>query len=456
MPMNDKQPKNARETALKTIYDVTVKGAYLNIALEENLKRTTLDARDTGFAVQLSYGTIEKLSAIDYILKLFLKKDKLHPWVKAVLRMGVYQIMYLDSVPSRAACSQSLQLTEKYGPKKLKGLVNGVLRNVVRQRDEIKWPDEKNSPIDYLSVISGWQKWILTKWQKEYDVETAKKIALAKKDDFTSVSINSHLYDEADVIDKLMQASINYETSPVDGGLRIIKYSNLSGSMLYKDGYLQPQGESSRLSVNILNPKSGERVLDMCAAPGGKTIRAAVMMQDIGIIDAWDIHPHRVKLIDKNIKRISINSINTKTTDGRIFNIEIENSYDKVLLDAPCTGWGVARKRPDIKLKTNKKAVEDIIKLQAELLINAGRYVKHGGYLLYSTCTLNPDENHRQIDAFLEKNNDFECITIEDQIPSQWDYISRDRAVEILPGDGADGFFIALMRKKMEQNSIEN
>ncbi|HHW71180.1 MAG TPA: 16S rRNA (cytosine(967)-C(5))-methyltransferase RsmB [Clostridiales bacterium] len=333
---------NTREIALTILKEVNHDGKYSNIALKNELKKYSLSKQDTAFITQLVYGTLEKQITIDWILDSFTKIKKKNPWLINILRMGCYQILYLDRVPNSAACNEAVKLTKKYVSKSLSGYVNGVLRNIARNIDNIKTPSIAKDPITYFMLKYSCPRWLCNMWLKQYGLDYMEFIldSSALKD-ITTLRANTTKIDT----DKLIQNLYKLGLSEIEKGiymndaLRVKHIGNIEANPLYIKGYYTVQSESSMLCVNAMDVSSGERVLDACSAPGGKACYMAQNMQNIGVVDAWDIHPHRVSLIEQNAKRLGVSIVKAQQRDATIYLDNYRNLYDKVLLICPVPVW---------------------------------------------------------------------------------------------------------------------
>ncbi|HHZ12932.1 MAG: 16S rRNA (cytosine(967)-C(5))-methyltransferase RsmB [Caldicoprobacterales bacterium] len=440
-----------RKTALIILKQVNEDRKYANISLKENLDKFRFQERDASFITQLVYGTLENQAFIDNVLRRYAKMKGVNPWVENILRLGCYQILYLDRVPDSAACNESVKLCTGFGFNALKGFVNGVLRNISRNKEELK--ASKQSPVDTgsLSSLFGIPLWLVELWVEEYGIQSVRDIVKSTMDtNFTTIRVNGVKMTRDELVDALEQQGIDSTKSPYfDNALRVNGIGNIQLNPLYKKGMFTVQGESSILVCKILAPKPGERILDACSAPGGKAIYIAELMNMSGKVYAHDIHDHRVELINKNVERMGMKNIETRVQDATIFNPKMEDSMDRVLIDAPCSGWGVLHKKPDIRLRIEKKSMESLYRLQWDILDNCRRYVKPGGILVYSTCTINPWENHKVIEKFIRKYPEFVMEDLSRELPQNLrDALMGEGMIQLFPGrHGVDGFFIAKMRR---------
>lgn len=431
----------AREIALKVLKEVNAGGKYVNISLKQNLDRAKIDSRDARLVTQLVYGTLENQINIDKILKQFAKLNRTNPWVENILRMGCYQILYLDKIPDSAACNEAVTLCKKYASNSLAGFVNGVLRNIVRNKEKL-----------VTQKVSAFPSWIIEKWEKDYGYDVVKQMTdISLVDRSITIRANRSVISKEQLAAKLQDMGVEVKNGLYfEEALRIRITGNVGDNPLYKEGLFTVQGESSMLVSHIVNPKKDDIILDACSAPGGKAIHMAEMMENQGKIYAWDVHPHRVELIKRNCKRMGVNIINAEEQDARLFRPDLEKYFDRVLIDAPCSGLGVAHHKPDISLKITPEKLKSLAALQWDIISTCSRYVKPGGILVYSTCTINSDENEKIINRFLDEFPDFAIDEFTDEVPDYFkNRIEEPGMIRLTPGrDGLDGFFIARMRRK--------
>lgn len=443
----------ARETALKTLYDIMEKGAYSNIALNKHLEQPEMNSMDRAFITELVYGTVKWKLSIDWIIQQFskVKLKKISPWVLNILRLGVYQIMYTDRIPESAACNESVKLAKKYGHSASSGYVNAVLRNIVRNRDQIPYPDGNKEYERYLSIKYSHPEWMVRQWVSRYGRDFTESLLVSNNEipDFT-VRVNTLKVSRDQLIDGLEANSVKARKGRyADEAVILENPSSITKLDAFKKGYFQVQDESSMLVGIVLDPQPGELVMDVCSAPGGKATHLAQRMQDKGTVIARDIHEHKVALIKEAADRLGLAIIKPEVFDA----LEIDNNYigkaDRVLVDAPCTGLGIIRKKPDIKWARNEKDKTEIVKLQTEIINAASKYVKPGGVLVYSTCTIEPEENEEVVRRFVENNRDFKTVDISDVLPKELDKKSaKEGYIQLYPNiDGVDGFFIAKLVK---------
>jgi 16S rRNA (cytosine967-C5)-methyltransferase len=376
-----------------------------------------------------------------------------NPWIVNILRLGCYQILYMDRVPDSAACNEMVKLCKSHGLAALKGFVNGILRNIVRHKDELKFPQPGLSEIENLALTYSFPIRLVEKWVDDYGIQTAedilKKPALENR---ISIRVNTVKISPRELVKRLSEMGIeSWPAQYVDDALYINDAGDIENNQLHRDGLFAVQGESSMLVSRLLAPREGEFILDACSSPGGKSTHIASMVGKSGRVLAWDIHPHRVKLVEKNAERLGVSEIvKANIQDAAKPAPELYNSFDRVLVDAPCTGWGIIHKKPDIKFRATLDGIDELTNLQHSILSTCSRYVRPGGMLVYSTCTINADENEHVIERFLCDNTLYEAVDSRERLPGLLrDAYLKDGMIRLLPGrDRVDGFFIACMRRK--------
>lgn len=442
----------ARATALKALIEIETKKAYSNLVLKNLLRSDSLDTRDRAFISELVYGTVSRKLTIDWIISQFSKTKlkKISLRVLSILRLGVYQIMFLDRVPHAAACNTSVELAKKYA-KESSGFVNGILRNISRGSDEIRMPENTGSTAFELSIKYSIPEFLVEDWLSEFGREFTEKIldSLLTRPDFY-VRVNTLKTSPEAIIEELSKEGI--EALPgrfLNEALILRNVSDISRLKAYTEGRITVQDESSMLAAKILEPQPGERILDICAAPGGKTTHIAEYMKNKGRIAAWDIHRHKVKLIWNNAQRLGVKIIEPEVRDALVPVDELAGKFHRVLVDAPCSGTGIIRRKPDIKWHRRPEDFGKLVELQQKILYNASRYVMPGGVLVYSTCSLDPRENSAVINAFVKENTDFimEPIKILSGVVEDKKE-TAEGMLNLYPHiDGTDGFFIARLKR---------
>ena len=417
----------AREAALKALYEIEYNGAYSNMAVKNTLKNSDMSERDKALFTALVYGVSDKKITLDYYISQFskIKLKKISKYILIILRMGVFQLVFTDKIPQSAAVNESVKLAKRYGHGASAGFVNGVLRSVSKC-GEIEYPKEKD---EYLSVKYSFPLWLCRKWTEEFGFEfTEDMMRSFGESKPITLRANTLKTTNEELVKMLSDSGINAEIKDgavVTGGFDIEK------NTLYKEGYFTPQDTAAMKAAEILAPEPGDTVIDMCAAPGGKTTHIAEIMKNRGRILAFDIYNHKTELVKKNAERLGIDIIKTEVRDSAEFDQSLSGTADCILCDVPCSGLGIIGRKPDIK--QNEDRSEELCKIQAKILENACIYLKEGGVIVYSTCTVEKAENEGITGAFLEKHGNFEKLYEKTFYPHT---------------DGTDGFYICKMRKK--------
>lgn len=439
-----------RKLALEALYKIDNEEAYSNIVLDEllNKNRNALSNKDINFISELLYGVTTWKLTLDTIIQKYskIKIKKISPWVINILRMGAYQIVFLDKVPKSAAVNESVNLCKKYGVKSV-GFVNAILRKI-EKKDYLELFEIKDE-IEKISKTNSMPQWIVKELAKEFDTEKVNEICensnLKPK---ITIRVNNLKTTKSELIKKLQSKKIEVEEGSLEDFLYLKNVKNITKLEEYKQGLFTMQDESAGLTALVLNPKEGENILDCCSAPGGKTTYIAEIMNNNGNIIAWDLHKKRLEKVKENSKRLGINIIKTEVNDATILKEEYIEKFDKILIDAPCLGLGVIKRKPDIKWQRKFEDIIEISKIQEKILNICSKYLKRGGILVYSTCSIIQAENDIIIQNFindsifdLEEINNINVNKIENKI-------ERKGVKKLYPNEKMDGFFIAKLIKK--------
>jgi len=452
------QKKSARGMALEALYAVDQEEAYSNIALHRVLEKYRPEKLDRGFVTELVYGTLRNLGAIDWVLDKFLKKPLagLPPWIRNILRLGVYQIIYLEKVPDSAACNESVNLARNYGHAGTVKLVNGVLRNVARNREQLEFPDITRDPVKGISVKYSHPEWIVKRWVEEFGPEEAEKLCRANNE----IPPNTVRTNTLKITrDELKQVLAREGVQSVEGRfapetLALEGFKSVGSLAAHRSGLFMVQDESSTLVGHALSPEPGSFVIDACSAPGGKSTHLAQLMNNRGRIISADIHPHKMSLIEENAARLGVEIIEPVVLDAAELDKNFSGSADYILVDAPCSGLGVLRRRPEVRWRKKPEQITALHDLQVKILGSAAKCLKPGGVLVYSTCTVTHEENIDVINEFLNHHGDFQLESLAGYLPASLSTIPGTRTlsrgfVQFLPHlHGTDGFFISRLRKK--------
>jgi 16S rRNA (cytosine967-C5)-methyltransferase len=435
---------SAREAALDVLVRIEQDRSYSNLLLNQTLQKYRLERADAGLATEIVYGTIQRLNTIDYLLEPFVTKGlgKLQPWVRSLLRLSFYQLYYLERVPDHAVVNEAVTIAKRRGHQGISGMVNGVLRNVLRRKAELVIPADL--PAEQRIALEGSHPaWMVRRWVAQFGEQTAERICEANNEPpRVSLRANALVGSRDALVERLRQGGLDAEPSTVaPAGVLVRGGGNMALTPEYAAGLFSVQDESSMLVAEWVDPQPGERVLDCCAAPGGKTAHLAEKMQDRGEIIACDIHEHKEKLIREQAERLGLKSIRTLVADAKELDQRFAaGSFDRILLDAPCSGLGVIRRKPDMKWGKEERELGEICDVQRAILDAVHPLLKPGGVLVYSTCTMEKAENEDMIRGFLAKHPEFEL----DPPPH-----TKEASIQIFPFDfGSDGFYIARLRKR--------
>jgi len=429
-------PRSARELALDVLTRVETEGAYSNLLLNSALRREPLSPGDAALATELVYGTIQRLNTIDYILSPFLAKSSRQPapWVRNLLRLSVYQLVFLDRIPPHAAVNEAVTIAGHRGHKGIAGLVNAVLRGVARQgmpAVPADWPASRA-----IAIRHSHPEWLVSRWIVQFgEAETRAMCAANNNPPHTSLRVNPLKTTPDALIGLLREQGIEAQRSGLSAaGVVVQGGGNMALTVWYEQGLFSIQDESSMLVAEAVAPEPGMKVLDCCAAPGGKTAHLAELMRDRGKVYAIDIHPHKIKLIEEQARRLGLSCIAAEAGDAAHLTEKFgDERFDRILVDAPCSGFGVIRRKPDLKWRKSEDDIRAVSRLQLEILSEAGKLLKPGGRLVYSTCTVEREENERVIERFLAGHPEYEL----------------EGARRILPHEyGTDGFFIARLHRR--------
>ncbi|ODP26970.1 16S rRNA (cytosine(967)-C(5))-methyltransferase [Paenibacillus nuruki] len=441
------RPTTAREVALEVLTAVEEEGSYSNLVLNQMLNRIRLERADIGLATELVYGTISRLNTIDYFLGQFVAKglNKLQPWVRNLLRFSFYQIYYLDRIPAHAAVNEAVNIAKRRGHQGISGMVNGVLRNVIRRREELVIPQDLPAA-KRISLQHSFPEWMVARWIKQYDEATAEQICISNNEaPSVSIRVNTHRTSRTAMLELLQSEGYEVEISPLSpDGILVHGGGNMALTSWYQEGLISVQDESSMLVAEAVQVQAGMNVLDCCAAPGGKSVHLAEKMNNNGHIVANDIHEHKRQLVDDQAERLQLSIIETTVGDALTLAERYPaGSFDRILLDAPCSGLGVIRRKPDLKWNKSMADIKEIVQLQKQLLQNMSTLLKPDGILVYSTCTIERSENEAIVESFLHQNKQFEVVPFA---PITTNHATT--GVQILPQDfHSDGFYIAALRK---------
>jgi len=437
---------DSREIALDILLEILERGGYSHIILRQALnKYQYLDKSERAFISRIAEGTVEYLLQIDYIIDSFsnTKVSKMKPVIRTILRMSVYQLIYMDRVPDSAVCNEAVKLAVKRKFTGLKGFVNGVLRNISRNKEGLSWPND--------SVRYSMPAWIVSMWEESYGRETAVTMMESfLKNKKTTVRCNLAKASKEEIIQSLRNQGAEVSESGIsEAVLCIEKYDYMEGLEAFQKGYIQVQDLSSSFVGEIADPKKGDYVIDVCGAPGGKSIHIADKLDGTGMVEVRDLSLLKINMVEENIRRCGYLNIRTKVQDALVTDPDSEEKADIVIADLPCSGLGIIGRKPDIKYRMTPDALESLAALQRNILTVAQAYVKPGGRLIFSTCTINRKENEENARWFLEQFP-FDCISLKGKLGEKLDSAAANRDfIQLLPGiHPCDGFFIAAFQKR--------
>lgn len=445
---------NSRKLAANVLKKVYYDGAYSNLLLHSTFKQYEVKPIDKGFITRLVYGTLQQTYLLDYMINKFskVKTKKIKPLILVTLRLSIYQIMFMEQVPDSAVCNEAVKIIKKSPFKNLSGFVNGVLRGYLRGKDQLQLPDPSKEPVTYLSVVYSFPTWMVELWLKEFgsfdEVEALLKSFNKEKGVYIRVNTNKTSVENMEGL--LEEKGIAFEKGAyLDEAIYIPKGFNIDEVPGYKEGLFTVQDESSMFVAHGLGATKKSKVLDMCSAPGGKTTHIAELAEDSLELTACDIHEHKIELIKEHANRLDLKSITVKLQDATQPVEEYKEAFDYVLVDAPCSGLGIVNHKPEIKLSKSKDDLDALVEIQRKILDVAQSYVKKGGTLVYSTCTINKDENENMRRWFLDEFP-FHSSSLANLLPESLECDTiEDGYVQLLPHKHhTDGFFIARFIRK--------
>ncbi len=443
---------NEREIVLDILMEVMEEGRYSHIVLRDVLsKYQYVDKKKRAFITRGSEGTIERCIELDYIINQVskVKVKKMKPLIRNLIRSAVYQMKYMDSVPNSAVCNESVKLAVKRGFGGLRGFVNGVLRNVDRNLEQISYPDKKDLS-KYYSVKYSFPEWLVKNWIAQYGEETfVKMVEATLRDGVTTIRMNENQITKESLIQRLQSEDVEVKEHPyLEYALEISKYDSLYFMPSFQEGLFQIQDISSMLVSEIANPSEGNYIIDVCAAPGGKSIHMAEKLNGTGMVEARDLTDYKVQYIEENIERMGMTNIKAVRWDALVLDEDSKEKADIIIADLPCSGLGVIGKKTDLKYKVKEESLVELAKLQREILSVVVEYLKPGGKLIYSTCTINPKENEENAD-WIQDNLGLSSIDIKEVLcDGLQQEVSSKGYLQLLPGvHHSDGFFIAGFQK---------
>lgn len=437
---------DGRELALDILMEILEKDGYSHVVLNQALsKYQYLEKSERAFISRVTEGTLEYLIQIDYIINLYskVKVKKMKPLIRTLLRMSVYQIFYMDRIPDSAVCNEAVKLAVKRKFQGLKGFVNGVLRSIAREKEQIRFPAD--------AIRYSVPEWMIEMWQKSYDVETVRVMLEAfLKDSKLTVRCNLDQASLEEIRKSLENQGVTVtETEYAEDMMYLEQFDYLESLEAFQKGWIQVQDVSSGFVGRAADPAPGDVILDVCGAPGGKSLHLADLLKGTGHVEVRDLTEYKVRLIQDNIDRSGFRNIEARVWDALELDEESVGKADIVIADLPCSGLGIIGKKPDIKHKMTPEKLAELAVLQREILSVVHQYVKPGGKLIYSTCTIDRQENEENASWFLE-HFPFEPMNIEGKLGEKLKEGSmKNGQIQLLPGiHPCDGFFIAAFQKK--------
>ncbi len=443
--------KGVRGISVKILNRIDRTDAYLDKMLDIELKNTDLGSKDKALLYEIVHGVIRNLGRIDWVLTGFYKGkfSKCIPNVKNSMRVALYQIMFLDKVPEYAAVNEAVNFVKKLQGERSANITNAVLRSIIRSKDKIRYPKKEEDLLGFLSAYYSHPSWLVKRWLNRYgDKFTEELLQANNKRPTLTLRVNKIVTNLAEMESLLKSENILFTKGKyLPNFIQLNGISNITNWEYFKKGYFSVQDESTGFSCHLLNPKPNDRVLDLFSAPGGKTSLLADLMQNKGEIIAIDKYESRLKILEKNIKRLSITNVQTIEADALEY--KDEKKFDKILLDVPCSGLGTLTKKPDIKWRRDISGIRKLTELQPRLLEKGASLLKPGGELVFSTCTIEPEENFKIIKKFLEKHDEFELVDANKYFDKL--LVANNGCIQTYPNiHGVDGAFAAKLKLKKE------
>lgn len=440
---------NAREIALKILHDVDVKQAYANILLANVLQRNQLSDQDRRFVTELVYGTVKAWGTIDWILSCYTDRPlaKIPPMIRNALRLGIYQLFFLERVPPSAACNQSVELAKKFGHAGTVKFVNAVLRNAARNPQKSLYPSKDQDLLKYLQLNYFHPEWLVDRWVSRLGPEATERLLHANNETPPlSIRTNTLKTNRTALLSRLAEEGVQCsESSWTPEGIVCHEFPALATLHSLSEGLFQVQDESSMLVAHVLDPQPGEFIIDACGAPGGKSTHIAAKMNNTGHLLTVDLFEHKLAITRENAQRLGVTCLETLQADAVNLSTQFAGKADRVLVDAPCSGLGVLRRKPDSRWRKTESQLNDLPILQSAILSSAAACLKPGGILAYSTCTTEPEENDFVIQRFLATHPEFLLESAGSKLPKQRETLT----IQLWPHiDHVDGFFIARMVKR--------
>jgi 16S rRNA (cytosine967-C5)-methyltransferase len=439
--------KGPRGIAVKILNRIERTDSYLDKLLDVELRSDELNDLDKRFLTELTHGVVRWKTRLDFIIEQFCKNKfaMQDPNIRNAMRVALYQILFLSKIPHAAAVNEAVEFVKKIRGQKAANLVNAVLRNIIRNLNKLPTPDHETDPVQYLSIMYSHPSWMVKRWVDRYGLYETEQLLSANNERPTIVVRANTLKTTADELVKLFEERNirNTRSKYLENFIKVGHLSGIYNLDLFEKGYFSVQDESSGLVVKLLDPKPGETVIDLCSAPGGKTTFIGELMKNQGMIIAVDKYEHRLNLVKQSCERLGVENVEFIPKDA--LEVDVEPA-DKVLVDAPCSGLGVIQKKPDIKWQRELSDIRNLAKTQIELLEKASKLVKNGGVIVYSTCTIEPEENIEVVKEFLSRHPEFKIDDARNYLPS--DIVNGEGCMETYPHkhDMDGGFAVRLIK----------
>jgi len=440
---------NARELALQTLINILNEGAYSNRAINEQIEKYKPNDQEKNFMTEIVYGSLQNYQLLEFYAEPYFK-GKVKSWIKILVVMSLYQIIYLDGVPEHAAISEAVNIARKRGGEFNGKLVNAILREMMR--NPLRNLEDITNEQEKLAIETSHPLWLIKLWWKQFGANQTIAMAHANNERVQVTIRTNTLKGTREALKQKLEADgIKCKNGYLNEEALIITKGNVIKTKAFEEGWFYIQDEASMLVASLLNPKPNSKILDTCSAPGGKTTHVAQLMNQTGEVFAHDIYQHKIKLIEENAKRLGLKNITTHIQDATALDECYEKeSFDAILVDAPCSGLGILRRHPEVKLTKKPEDLDGIIQIQSKILKTVAPLVKVGGKIVYSTCTVNRKENDKLIEQFLKENSNFALDeTISEHVMEPLKDEVKSGMIQLFPDKfKTDGFFIACLYKK--------
>lgn len=445
---------NTRDLVLSMLKEIYAGNEFSHILLRQVLEKYDyLEGNEKAFIKRLTEGTLERTIELDYVINQFSNTtvNKMKPLIRALMRMSVYQILYMDSIPDSAVCNEAVKLAALHKFTSLKGFVNGVLRNIVRNKENISYPEKERDLMKYLSITYSLPEWMVEHFLKEYGKEKAEKICkglLQERPVTVRIKESLTAKEKQQLLERWKQQGIEINEHPYLPYAYVLeKTEGIKNMAGFEEGMFAVQDVSSMCVAHVAGIKPGMQVLDVCAAPGGKATHAAEKLNGTGQVIARDLTGYKVEFIQGNADRLQLDNLWAEEWDACVFDESKEQWADVVFCDAPCSGLGVMGKKRDIKYRLTPDSLKEVTVLQRDILNTVWKYVKKDGVLVYSTCTINKEENENQVQWIVE-NLPFEVVSMKEELPEEVKADEGNYGLQLLPGiHETDGFFLCKLRR---------